>query len=135
MVQKFIDAWNKEQQNLKAKLRHECWMGYDQGYTYNSLVRYAWTIATSTQPDDRKVDLKNMKIFGGDDYQGDYLFMAPLGTEYCGPGDYIYVFVGYGSCSYCDTLLAVQDDEDPEERAQYYWQMILNIIQQTKIME
>lgn len=135
MVQKFIDAWNKEQQNLKAKLQHDCLMGYDQDYTYDTLVRFAWTIATSTMPDCRKVDLKNMKILDSGDYQGDYLFLAPLGTEYCGPGDYIYVFVEYGSCSYCDTLQSVQDDDDPEERAQYYWQMILNIIQQTKIMD
>lgn len=135
MVQKFIDAWDKEQQRLKGELIQDCLTGADDAYSYKSLVERAWTIATSHSAEYQKVDLDNLKVFCSGDYSGDYLFIAPLGKGYCGPGDYIYAFIRYGSCSYCDTLLAIQDNPEPDERAQDYWQMILNIIQQTKIMQ
>lgn len=43
------------------------------------------------------------------DYQGTMLYLIPLNTYQPSEYDYLMTFVGYGSCSGCDTLQAIQE--------------------------
>jgi hypothetical protein len=43
------------------------------------------------------------------DYQGTLLFLIPMKTYQPSEYEYLATFVSYGSCSGCDTLLAIQD--------------------------
>jgi hypothetical protein len=73
------------------------------------------------------------------DYQGTLLFViAASGYQ---PSDYWYVKVGYGSCSGCDTLQAIDgyggySDEAPsKDQVDDYMTLALHIIQGLKSMQ
>lgn len=61
---------------------------------------------------DYDLDLENMHVIDDGDYQGTLLFMIPEDRYQPGPGDYILTYIYYGSCSGCDTLQAIQADDD-----------------------
>ena len=46
------------------------------------------------------------------DYQGTLLFLIPRNTYQPAEYDYLITYVGYGSCSGCDTLLDIQSFKD-----------------------
>lgn len=53
------------------------------------------------------------------DYQGTLLFLIPRKTYQPSEYEYLMTYVGYGSCSGCDTLQAIQDyGKDPISKDQ-----------------
>lgn len=65
-------------------------------------------------------DANNITVVDNGDYQGTLLFLIPRITYQPGEYDYLMTYVGYGSCSVCDTLQAIQSirclgDKKPTE--------------------
>lgn len=48
--------------------------------------------------------LKAITEIDDGDYQGTLVYLIPFDTYQPGEGDYLMTYVGYGSCSGCDTL-------------------------------
>lgn len=53
-------------------------------------------------------DYRRITIIDNGDYQGTQLFLIPRYTYQPCEYDYLMTYVGYGSCSGCDTLQAIQ---------------------------
>lgn len=62
----------------------------------NTNEEYLWNSEGITEIDDG-------------DYQGTLLFLIPRKTYQPSEYEYLMTYVGYGSCSGCDTLQAIQD--------------------------
>nr|DAF83594.1 MAG TPA: hypothetical protein [Caudoviricetes sp.] len=62
----------------------------------NTNEEYIWSSADITEIDDG-------------DYQGTLLFLIPRKTYQPSEYEYLMTYVGYGSCSECDALQAIQD--------------------------
>ncbi len=58
-----------------------------------------------------KWDLKHITVVDNGDYQGTQLFLIPQTRYQPAEYEYLMTYVGYGSCSGCDTLLAIQNYE------------------------
>ena len=55
-----------------------------------------------------KLDLEKITEIDNGDYQGTLLFLIPFDTYQPFEYEYLMTFVGYGSCSGCDTLQSIQ---------------------------
>lgn len=59
--------------------------------------------------ENEKWDAGNVTEIDNGYYQGTLLFLIPRDTYQPAEYDYLMTYVGYGSCSGCDTLQAIQD--------------------------
>lgn len=57
-------------------------------------------------------DYENIVTIDHGEYQGTILFLIPMCAYQPAEYEYLMTFVGYGSCSGCDTLQAIQDYRD-----------------------
>ena len=104
-------------------------------YSYKELVelviRYSDIDEYRETPDPTRIH----EINDGD-YQGTLVFV--IGSTGYHPDTYWYVMVGYGSCSGCDTLEAINSySEEPAtpQQVQDYYTLCLHIAQGLRLME
>lgn len=55
-----------------------------------------------------ELDLDNVVEINNGDYQGTLLYLIPFDTYQPSEGEYLMTYVGYGSCSCCDTLQGLE---------------------------
>jgi len=96
-----LDRWNKNQQTLRDQLEKDTSLNFcDYKYLVELVTRYilghGW-------------DAENITVVDDGDYQGTQLFLIPEDTYQPFEYQYLMTYVGYGSCSGCDTLQAIQD--------------------------
>ena len=60
---------------------------------------------------DPKINIGGITMIDNGCYQGTLLFMMPFDTYQPAEYEYLMTYVGYGSCSGCDTLQRIQLDE------------------------
>lgn len=127
MLKYCLDKWNDNKDKLEFQLRadkkiYECDYKYlvkmvvdvilNEGKgEYDYVSDYRWDSAKITEIDNG-------------DYQGTLLFLIPMDTYQPSEYEYLMTYVGYGSCSGCDTLQHIQsiywfgdDDEKLKEKA------------------
>lgn len=75
-------------------------------------------------------DFKRITVIDHGDYQGTLIFVIG-GCEYQ-TSNYWMTYVGYGSCSGCDTFQAYSDWDNPEESAPHMITMALHMIEEMK---
>lgn len=79
--------------------------------------------------DDINWDIENITVIDNGDYQGTELYLIPRKTYQPSEYEYIMTYVGYGSCSGCDTLLCIQDyGNSEEEQVNEYMRLCKDII-------
>ena len=99
MIKYCLDRWNKNQQTLRDQLEKDTSLNFcDYKYLVELVTRYilGW-------------DAENITVVDDGDYQGTQLFLIPEDTYQPFEYQYLMTYVGYGSCSGCDTLQAIQD--------------------------
>ena len=57
----------------------------------------------------RQLSIEEITEIDNGDYQGTLLYLIPFKTYQLSENEYLMTYVGYGSCSGCDTLQAIQD--------------------------
>jgi hypothetical protein len=132
MIQEFVDQYISNQEIVRQKYtaRHPGSYG-DIVETVLEAITYGNNFDYGTEPDSKKIHL----IDDGD-YQGTLLYLIPV-KQYQ-PHTYYYVFIGYGSCSGCDTLQAIRDltgwgDSTPSEnQIKQYMDLSLHVVQGIK---
>mgnify|MGYP001560150875 CR=1 FL=1 len=102
---------------------------------YADIVKAVVSILHVDSDDYEEPNPHPEKIHTIDDgnYQGTLLYIIPS-NEYQ-PDRYFYVFVGYGSCSGCDTLEAIRsysDDLPTSKQVDDYMTLALHIVQNIK---
>lgn len=128
MIQEFVNRFMDKKPELEAilKVKHP--------ENYEELVKSVVLILADDEYDS--IDPERIHSIDDGDYQGTLLFViAAKGYQ---PSDYWYVKVGYGSCSGCDALQAINDysSEPPtDEQVKDYMGLALNIVQGLKKMD
>ena len=93
-------------------------------------------IKVVTTDDYNAIDPERIHQIDDGDYQGTLLFV--IAARSYQPDDYWFVKVGYGSCSGCDTLQAINyslDDNPPtDDQVSQYMTLALHIVQGLKFM-
>ena len=114
MLKIMVEQWDKNKDLLKEELSKTRFEDID----YKKLVEMTFGIVYNTglYSHLQVVTDKTTEIDDGD-YQGTLLYLLPFDTYQPAEYEYLMTCVGYGSCSGCDTLLAIShyDDGVPTE--------------------
>lgn len=107
MLKIMAKRWSENEHLLREKLATT----NVSSLTYLDLVKMSYDVIynTSEKLPSEKIDTNRITVIDNGYYQGTYLFIALFGL--CSPSanEYIITFTEYGSCSGCDSLLAITD--------------------------
>lgn len=120
------DKWGKNEGLLKQALSLENLDTLD----YKDLVRLSvkW-ILNNGENNRGDWDYDNIKYINDGDYQGTELYLIPKNTYQPSEYEYLMTYVGYGSCSGCDTLQSLQmENVDVDEYVKLCKDIICNIV-------
>lgn len=114
-----VDKWNEH--NVQIKNAIVALLEDDScGITYTNILKVTLKAMFENYDtyDDYEYsnypDYEHIHVIDDGDYQGTLLFVVPENTYQ--PYAYWIFRVSYGSCSYCDTLQGILDDEDDKEQ-------------------
>ncbi len=80
-------------------------------------------------------DISKMTVIDDGDYQGTTIYIIPKNTYQPSISDYVITDNYYGSCSGCDTLLAISnydDDLPSKEQVKEYMTIALHLVQKLR---
>lgn len=80
-------------------------------------------------------DVSKMTVIDDGDYQGTMIYIIPKDTYQPSVNDYVITDNYYGSCSGCDTLLAISEYEDGlpnKEQVKEYMTIALHLVQKMR---
>ena len=105
MLKYCLNKWNKNKGLLEEKLKTDSSLNSCE---YSYLVELV--VDFILNPGENDVwDSKNITVVDNGDYQGTPMFLIPRKNYQPSEYEYLMTFVSYGSCSGCDTLIAIQD--------------------------
>lgn len=145
MIKEFVQAWDKNKDKLREYIKTHKQEEYDD---YVDLVKLLFDIVINPEisntpySDERyfnkAFDTENIHEINDGDYQGSLIFLLHADWYQPDPGDYVYTSVYYGSCSGCDTLLAINcygEDLPNEEQVNDYMTLCLHLLQHCHVMD
>ncbi len=105
MLKYCLKKWDENKGFLEQELRtnptlNDC--------SYLDLVKLVVNCILNGNNND-KWDAEHITEIDNGDYQGTLLFLIPRDCYQPAEYEYLMTFVGYGSCSGCDTLQAIQE--------------------------
>ena len=138
MIKEFVESWDKHKDELKEYFKNNTQSEYCD---YEDIVKLLFekVINADLEDDYDKFDVEEIKVIDDGDYQGTQIFILHKNSYQPDINEYVYTHTCYGSCSGCDTLLAILDydyDEKPnEEQVEDLMQLALHLLQRCKYME
>jgi hypothetical protein len=140
MIQKYVDAWFRNKHKAEEKLRKKI------PGSYCDIVKMVVEVLEDNQYGDYESILspENIVQLGGEDYQGDYLYIIQEKSGWSGSlrDSWCAVIVSYGSCSGCDTLEYIHslngypyNNEPSEEQVKQCMTLCLHVVQGLKKIE
>ena len=117
MIKYCLNKWDKNKDLLKKELLAQLRNGQLTNCNYSHLMKTVIHCILNDNIDniddiDSEWDEKNFTVIDNGDYQGTLLFLIPQDTYEPDVTEYLMTFIDYGSCSGCDTLLAIQSEID-----------------------
>lgn len=136
MIKDFVDAWEKNKWKLKEYFTNTRQEEYD---SYEAIVEQIFKIVINPYIDNElcgtPFNIDDINVLDDGDYQGTQIFILHKDTYQPSIEDYVYVGNYYGSCSGCDTLLAINnygDDIPTLAQVKDYMTLALHLIQKFK---
>lgn len=111
MIKFCKEQWAKNEEGLRKSLGKNY---RKDSYNYLDLVKLVVTEILNKN-DYEEWDVDNITEIDNGDYQGTLLYLIPRKTYQPSEYEYLMTYVGYGSCSGCDTLLDIQFSGNSEE--------------------
>jgi hypothetical protein len=109
MLKILKEKWNKNENLLKEKINNMTPREFYE-LNYKDIVKLTFeTIFNDSDDYYDNLNMKQMTEIDDGDYQGTLLYLIPFKTYPPSESEYLMTYVGYGSCSGCDTLLSIQD--------------------------
>lgn len=117
MLKIFRDAWAANEKKLREVIVE---IPNADDISYRDLVKMLFLhVYNSYAKDYQTLNVEHITEIDDGDYQGTLVFLIPFDTYQPDEGDYLMTYVGYGSCSGCDTLQHIQSNgswgEKPNE--------------------
>lgn len=137
MIKKFVEKWNRYKENLENYFRNTKQEEYQD---YKDIVKALFKNVINQGETDHwnKFNIEEMTLIDDGDYQGTQIFIIPLDTYQPNIEDYVVTNTYYGSCSGCDTLLAINEFSSglpSEEQIHDYMMLALHLLQKCKWLE
>lgn len=136
MIKEFVERWDKYKGDLEKYFRNTRQEEYSD---YEDIVKALFKeVINKEEIDGYEFDLDKMTIIDDGDYQGTRIFIIPLDTYQPSVEEYVITNTYYGSCSGCDTLLAISsyDDGIPNEgQVKDYIELALHLLQKCRWLE
>jgi hypothetical protein len=104
MLKIIVSQWDKNKDELRSILSKRKDLN---DLEYKDLVKLTFEVILNNGLYD-PLDLDRIHEIDDGDYQGTLLFLIPFKAYQPGEYDYLMTYVGYGSCSGCDALQAIQ---------------------------
>ena len=109
MLKILYEKWEKNRDALKyelSRIRDVSVLEYEDlvGLTFSVIFN------DGSHPEFypyESLDLNHITMIDNGDYQGTLLFVIPFKTYQPCESEYLMTYVGYGSCSGCDTLMSI----------------------------
>ena len=107
MLKILVRKWDENKDKLQQELATR--KGFNS-CVYKDLVKLTFEVIYNTGEvwDHNTLDLNRMTEIDNGNYQGTLLYLIPFDTYQPSECEYLMTYVGYGSCSGCDTLLNIQ---------------------------
>ena len=133
MIKSIVRAWEDNKSNLeqyfKATNPYEI--------SYATIVKQLFELVINPYGNEKEnsfsFNAEDITKIDNGDYQGTLIFILHKDTYQPDVSDYIMTFVGYGSCSVCDTLKGIQaenyEDTATEEQVKEFMTLSLHLIQ------
>ena len=109
MLKYCLRKWDANKNILEEKLKTDTSLN---SCDYEYLVKLVVTCVLNPGDGGLKWDAEQITVIDNCDYQGTQLFLIPLSTYQPSEDEYLITYVGYGSCSGCDTLISIQTWHD-----------------------
>ena len=106
MLKYCLDKWNQNKNLLEEQLKSDFTLNSCE---YPYLVKLVVDFILNPGSYGTRWNSENITVVDDGDYQGTQLFLIPLCTYQPSEFEYLMTYTDYGSCSGCDTLLALQD--------------------------
>lgn len=136
MIKEFVERWDKYKGDLEKYFRNTRQEEYSD---YEDIVKALFKYVINREETKwHEFNLKSMKVIDDGDYQGTRIFIIPLDTYQPSVEEYVITNTYYGSCSGCDTLLAISsyDDGIPNEgQVKDYIELALHLLQKCRWLE
>ena len=116
MIKYALKKWDENKDVLRNAIQQtekdkRCAWDYEE--IVKLVCRYIFNENVSRE--EPMINVDGITMIDNGDYQGTLLFMLPFDAYQPAEYEYLMTYVGYGSCSGCDTLQCIQaDDEDDE---------------------
>ena len=126
MIKEFVKAWDANKENLRNYIASHDQEEYNE---YSKIVRMIFEQVINPYykgTEYSEFDLNKIHEIDDGDYQGTLMYLIPCETYQPSQWEYVITFVGYGSCSGCDTLLGISgydDDKPTSEQVKEYMDM------------
>lgn len=133
MIKEFCLAWEKNKGKVEEYFRNTPQNEYSD---YEDFVKLLFDIVINPEI-NRKFDTENILKIDDGDYQGTQVFVLHRDTYQPYVEDYVYTNTYYGSCSGCDTLMAINDYGSGlpnESQVNDYMDLCLHLLQKCHYM-
>jgi hypothetical protein len=131
MIRYCLDQWNAHEKELRLAITRDSKINSCE---YEHLVELVVKHILNAPSDkyDYKWQVDEIITIDNGSYQGTQLFVIPMDTYQPSEYEYLMTYVGYGSCSGCDTLLNIQnydyDKPATEKQVNYFMQLCKDIL-------
>lgn len=136
MIQEFVDRFMESKSELRSFFAEK----HPENYLdiVRAVVRECGKKRTESDRWERRMNHERIHVIDDGCYHGALVFV--IGDETMDCSNYWYVMADYGSCSGCDTLLAIREDystdsKPTEKEVDDYMTLALHIVQRIKKME
>ena len=130
MIQVYVDRFQENKNRLSEYLKATPQSEYD---TYKALlIKTIELCLNDSELYYDNFDINKITEIDDGDYQGTLLFLVPLDIYQPAEYDYITTYVGYGSCSGCDTLLGISNyswDLPTDDQVNLYLILCLHMVE------
>ena len=123
MIQHYVDRFMAAEAAIKKELASQNY------WSYGSLVEM---LIKHLHDDDyhRSVDPERITVIDHGHYQGTLVYI--IGCTGYQPSTYYSIKVSYGSCSGCDTICGINEDDDRDRAINDYFTLMLHMVQEMK---
>ena len=128
------DKWDKNSKRLEEILKDDIKLNCcDYKYIVEITYKTIFNDDEDTYSSDT-LDIDKITEIDNGDYQGTLIYLIPFKTYQPSESEYLMTYVGYGSCSGCDTLQAIQgwsEEKPTETQLKDYMMLCKDIITNT----
>ena len=135
MLKILVRKWDENKDKLQQELSTRESLKL---YEYKDLVKLTFEVIYNIDEvwDHNQLDLDRITEIDNGDYQGTLLYLIPFDSYQPSESEYLMTYVGYGSCSGCDTLKSIRgefpdDDKLTESQVKAFMNLCKDILTNT----